>query len=114
MILVCLWCLGMHFDSIFDPQIGPKSTPGGLLGRLGASWGRLGASWEGLGAIFEGLGVSRAVWTAPRRPKRPPGVEFGLFWDVKNRVKMHQKRSRGRGEPKTLILNNPPMFLVVF
>ena len=58
MILGCLGCLGMHFDSIFDPQIGPKSTPGGLLGRLWAVWDRLLASWGGLGASWERHGVS--------------------------------------------------------
>ena len=40
---------GMHFYTIFDPKIAPKSTPGAVLGRLWGVLGRLGPTLERLG-----------------------------------------------------------------
>ena len=47
---------GGDFFANLDPQIGPKSTPGGVLGPLGGVQGRLGASWRRLGGVLRGLG----------------------------------------------------------
>ena len=72
-----------RFFANLDPQIGPKSTPGGVLGaswgalgRLGAPRGRLGslsgASWALLGASWGRLGPSWGVLGASWGPKRLP------------------------------------------
>ena len=82
-----------RFFANLDPQIGPKSTPGGVLGPLGGvlgplgapcgvsgrpggvsgasrvrpgpSWGRLGASWGRLGPSWGRLGAQNASQHKP-------------------------------------------------
>ena len=64
----------MHFDSIFDSQIGPKSTPGGLLGRLGAIWGRRVATLDRVDAVLDCLGALSAPSSGFLEAPEPTGV----------------------------------------
>ena len=56
---------GVHFGANFHPQIPPKSTPEGVLGRLGGILGRLGSllerSWAVLG-LPRGSRISFWSW----------------------------------------------------
>ena len=104
MILVCLGCLGMHFDSIFDPQIGPKSTPGGLLGRLGASWGHLEPSWGVLGVSWGILGASWSVLGASWGVLGTSWGRLGASWGRLGRVLGPPGASRG---PPGAVLGRP-------